>query len=165
MSTLSTAEAHSLHRHRAAGDDRETLARSPDVQTRRVFLAEDDPMLRTLFAETLVDAGFEVHTAADGVAMALLLSSPPDGQLPDVIVMDVRMPRVSGIDVLAELERRGLDMPVILVTGFGDPALYTQATSAGAVVVLDKPVGPDELATMVRLVATLGTRRRISRQR
>ena len=139
-------------------DDHETLVRCPDVQTRSVFLAEDDDELRALFVETLTDAGFEVHGAADGVAMALLLSSPPDGLMPDVIVTDVRMPRVSGIDLLAELERRGLNVPVILVTGFGDLSLYTKAASSGAVVVLDKPVEPDELITVVRLVANLGAR-------
>ncbi len=155
---------HDASHHVDDLDMLDTLVRSPDLQTRRVFLAEDDPLLRALFVETLIEAGFEVHSAADGLAMALLLSSPPGGHLPDVIVMDVRMPRVTGIDVLAELERRGLDVPVILVTGFGDAALYTKATAAGAVVVLDKPVEPEELATVVRLVANLGARRKGSRR-
>lgn len=119
----------------------------------RVLLAEDDPELRYLLGQELTLAGFQVQAAADGDGVFDLLRRPSPVGPPDVFVMDVRMPRMSGLDALRALRLGTLSQPVVLVTGFAEPALHAEALASGASVVLDKPLDVGELTEMVRLLA------------
>jgi DNA-binding response OmpR family regulator len=67
--------------------------------------------------------------------------------MPDALVLDVRMPGTSGVDVLTELRAAGWQTPVILISGFGDEALRASALRLGAAAVLEKPFDFDELTT------------------
>jgi CheY-like chemotaxis protein len=128
----------------------------PDAERVRghVLLAEDDPDLRALFARALRDAGFEVHTAADGqeVLAVLAEAAREHAAMPEVIVMDVRMPRKSGLDALRDIRTMGWPQPVVLVTGYGDPTLHAMASELGAAVILDKPVDREDLVAVVELL-------------
>ena len=110
-----------------------------------VFLAEDDPDLRRMLASGLADAGFSVVSAGDGRALLRLLTAASRGEvpLPDALVMDIRMPHCSGLDVLGALRLADWRQPVVMITGFGDAHVHETAAQYGASVIVDKPATAD----------------------
>src|SRR6185437_15895369 len=76
---------------------------------------------------------------------------------PAVAVLDARMPRISGLDVLRALTDAGSKTRVILYTGYGDDALLSDALDAGVAGVLDKDAPPDDLLRAIKIVAEGGT--------
>lgn len=122
----------------------------------RVFLAEDDDEMRSLLCGALRQDGYEVVEARDGGEMLerVRIAYQNAEDAPDVIVMDVRMPKLSGLGLLSAIRRARWSTPVILITGFGDSVLHEQAKSLGATVVFDKPFDLDDLRTAVLNVAT-----------
>lgn len=123
-----------------------------------VFLAEDHPDLRRTFVEALRDAGFDVLSASTGHDMLKLLTSAARNEVPvpDAIVMDIRMPRCSGIDVLRALRLAEWKQPVVMMTAFGDPEIHERAASYGASVVLDKPFDAEDLVGMLDILLCSG---------
>lgn len=122
--------------------------------TPRILLAEDDDEMRLLLGEALEEAGYEVNETEDGTtALASLRALARHGAgMPDALVLDVRMPGSSGVDVLTELRAAGWQTPVILISGFGDEALRASALRLGAAAMLEKPFDFDELATALSVV-------------
>jgi len=122
----------------------------------RILLAEDDAEMRALVAGALRADGYEVVEAKDGEELLRWIESTAqaDGRNPfAVIVSDVRMPGLSGMDVLAVLQCSYRVTPVILITAFGDEELHAEAAELGAVAVFDKPFDLDDLRSAVRAVA------------
>ena len=118
----------------------------------RVLMAEDDAPLRTMMAAALRRAGCEVTEATDGAQMlALLEEASRRGNLEayHVIVSDVRMPNLSGIDALSALRKAQRTTPVILVTGYDTEETYATACELGAIAVLDKPIDLEQLRAAV----------------
>ena len=119
-----------------------------------VILAEDDTEFRRLLASVLQQEGYEVVEAPDGLALLASLENTltvrrerPDAFL---VVADVRMPGLSGLDVLAILRCATWRTPVILITAFGDEATHAEGQELGAVAVLDKPFDVDVLRAAVK---------------
>lgn len=73
-----------------------------------------------------------------------------DGARPDCIVSDVRMPGMSGLELVAELKKRGEDCPILLLTGHGDIQMAVQAIKTGALDFIEKPFDPERLIDAVR---------------
>lgn len=126
-----------------------------DVPLQRdVLLAEDDADLRRLLAETLRAEGFCVVECPNGLALTeRLVSRLEAGERPfDLVVSDVRLPGVTGLSVLEELsywdELR--NMPMVLITAFGDPRLRELARRFGAITLLEKPFAMTDLMRVVR---------------
>ena len=119
------------------------------------MIAEDDAELRSLLADTLVEDGCVVRTAADGRELLAMLSAVSRGEMPmpSLIVMDVGMPRCSGMDVLTALRLAEWEVPVVIITGFGDGELHANAGTLGAAIVLDKPFELDTLRELVRILS------------
>lgn len=115
----------------------------------RVFLVEDDEIVRKGSAQALSLAGMEVRSFADAETAVETLAY----ERPDVVVSDVRLPRASGLDVLREVLQRDRELPVILVTGHGDVAMAVQAIREGAYDFIEKPFSSDRLASTVRRAA------------
>lgn len=116
-----------------------------------VLLAEDDPAFRRLLQEALEEQGLEVLPTTDVGSLLDLLGSVALGLLPmpDLLLTDQRLPGGLGLEVLAELRRSGWDLPCVLITAFGDPALHARAEALG-VISLDKPLDVDTLAAGLR---------------
>jgi DNA-binding response OmpR family regulator len=119
-----------------------------------VLLAEDDAAFRRLIASVLEEDGYEVVEAEDGVALLACIESVltvrrerPGGFL---VVADVRMPGLGGLDVLAILRCAKRTTPVILITAFGDEPTHAEGRELGAVAVFDKPFDVDRLRAAVR---------------
>ncbi|HYX92402.1 MAG TPA: response regulator [Myxococcaceae bacterium] len=123
-----------------------------DVDSVRVFVAEDQPEMRALIARVLRQDGYEVIEAGDGTALidSLVRSMVDDARMPDLIITDIRMPGASGLDVAARLRRSDWTTPIIFITAFGDDQAHAEARRLGAVGCLDKPFDLDELRAMVR---------------
>lgn len=125
--------------------------------TRRpcVVLAEDDREMRMLVATTLRRAGWDVVEAGDGVdlleCVAWVTGARDDGS-DCVLVSDIRMPGMSGLDALERLREIGWAGGIILITAFGDEATHTRASELGATMVLDKPFDLDTLCEAIRQV-------------
>ncbi len=110
-----------------------------------VLIVEDEAALARLYVRALVAAGYRVDHASDGAAgLALLLAGSYD-----VVLSDVCMPRMGGLDLLAEIRLKRPDVPVILMTALLDADLYARAREMGSVRYLLKPVGLEKLANAV----------------
>ncbi len=130
--------------------------RAQNHQPLRVLIVEDDSEMRALITEQLRRSGFEVVPAEDGLeaidCLRHSLSSGTGGGF-DVVVADIRMPGLNGLELLADLRRTHWDPPVILITAFGSPETHQEAKRLGAWAVLDKPFGFEQLQAAIRNAA------------
>lgn len=121
----------------------------------RVLVVEDELPLARLYVRALVAAGYRVDHAPDAAGALRLLR----GDSVDLVVSDVCMPGMSGLDLLNEVRAKWPDIPVILVTAQLDADLYSRAREMGTVRYLLKPVALEKLANAVengiKLRATL----------
>lgn len=123
--------------------DQESAPAAP----RRVVVAEDESLIRLDIVETLRDNGFDVvGEAGDGetaVALATELR-------PDLVVMDVKMPKLDGISAAAQLTKDHI-APVVLLTAFSQKDLVERATEAGALAYVVKPFTPSDLLPAIEI--------------
>jgi CheY-like chemotaxis protein len=119
----------------------------------RVLLAEDDFELRRMVASLLSADGYEVIEVADGEQLLNYLASTKrqHGQLedPDLIISDICMPQLDGLQVLERLRRADVSTPVVLMTAFANHNISEQADALGAVTLLSKPFEIDDLRMIV----------------
>jgi CheY-like chemotaxis protein len=120
-----------------------------------VLLAEDDRAMREFIAAVLRRDGYDVVEASDGTELverlAPMLRQPFDPRVRiALIISDVRMPGLTGLQVLETLRWAEWSTPIILITAFGDEATHRQARAHGATAVFDKPFALDELRAAVR---------------
>jgi len=106
-----------------------------------VFVIDDDPSMRTAIKELIEAVGMSCQTFGSG--QELLAADLPD--IPRSLVLDVRLPGLSGLHLQRELMERGINMPIIFITGHGDIPMTVQAMKAGAVEFLTKPFRDQEL--------------------
>jgi len=111
-----------------------------------VLLVDDDPAVAKVLGALLGQAGLSVHTATRGEEALALLSRKPI----DVVVSDVRMPGMGGMELLAEVGRSWPDMPVILLTAHGTVPLAVEAMKAGAADFALKPFDREEILFSIR---------------
>jgi len=126
----------------------------------RVLLAEDDDELRWALAEFLEGSGYRVYAVRDGRALlehlgAAMLFEKRDAP-PDVIIADIRMPCLSGMQLLENVKGCGWATPVVVMSAFGDDDARKRAASLGAAAFLDKPIDTDHLQRILREVVEPG---------
>jgi CheY-like chemotaxis protein len=136
-----------IHEARRPGD----YLTDPELFPPRILLAEDDAEMRALVSGDLRRVGYSVVECADGAALLKKLdaASRNEGLGVDLVVADVRMPELTGLEALEQL--RGADpfTPCIVVTAFGSAETRRAAARLGAIAVLDKPF---EIQDLLRLV-------------
>jgi len=106
-----------------------------------VFVVDDDLSIRDALTSLIRSVGLRVETF--GSAREFLTRQPPDA--PGCLVLDVRLPGLSGLDLQRELAAAQITMPIIFITGHGDIPMTVQAMKAGAVEFLTKPFRDQEL--------------------
>ena len=106
-----------------------------------VFVVDDDTAMRTSLQDLVRSVGLTVH--AFGSAREFLQSERPDA--PGCLVLDVRLPGESGLDLQQELAKSAIHLPIVFVTGHGDIPMTVRAMKAGAVEFLSKPFRVQDL--------------------
>lgn len=112
-----------------------------------VFVVDDDLPMRDSIQSLVRSVGLEVRLF--GSAREFLQIKRPDA--PGCLVLDVRLPGESGLDLQNELAKSHVDLPVIFVTGYGDIPMTVQAMKAGAVEFLSKPFRAQDLLDAIQL--------------
>lgn len=107
-----------------------------------VYIVDDDPGIHAWARNLCEERGLACRAFADGEEF---LAAAADLD-PGCVLLDMRMPRTSGIEVQAELARRGIAMPVIAITGYGDVGVAVQSMKLGALDFLEKPFSQELLA-------------------
>ncbi len=118
-----------------------------DPNAPHILLAEDDPAMRDLLAFCLYQAGYRVTSCSDGLSLLERLEA---GGGIDLVITDVRMPAMTGLEVLEATLDSQHRPPTICMTAFGDQTTHEQARRLGAVRVLDKPFDIETLVEIVR---------------
>ena len=112
-----------------------------------VFVIDDDPSVRSAVKFLLSTVGLQAETFDS--ADSFLRKSPPD--VTSCLVLDVRLPGLSGLDFQRELAARNIRMPIVFLTGHGDIPMSVRAMKAGAVEFLTKPFRDQDLLDAVRV--------------
>ena len=121
-----------------------------------VFVVDDDASIREALKSLFESVG--LHVKVIGAATAFLNSQLPD--IPSCLVLDVRLPGLSGLDFQDELARANIHMPIIFITGHGDIPMSVRAMKAGAVEFLTKPFRDQDLLDAVRVALERDRKRR-----
>ena len=116
-----------------------------DVEEPVVLVVDDDRAMREGLKSLLESVGLQV--ALFDSAQGLMQSKLPDA--PSCIILDIRLPRVSGLDFQAELAKADIHVPIIFITGYGDIPMSVKAMKAGAVDFLTKPFRDQDLLDAV----------------
>jgi CheY-like chemotaxis protein len=143
---MAQAETFTVREERYGKDQvgREEAWLSP--RPTRVLVAEDDEEMRRLICSSLRKDGYEVLEAKNGLEFVSFLSAFDSAaapyvkrDAPDLIITDVRMPGLTGLEVLEGLRHLNWSVPVVLITAFGDRETHEEAERLGVVAVFDKP--------------------------
>jgi FixJ family two-component response regulator len=111
-----------------------------------VFVVDDDPSVRRSIERVIQPTGFKVETFQS--AAEFLRRQHPEG--PTCVVLDVRLPGLSGLDLQRELTKAGINLPIIFITAHGDIPMTVRAMKGGAVEFLTKPFRPEHLLNAIR---------------
>ena len=116
-----------------------------------LLLVDDDDLFRESLGLNLIDEGYEVTSLGNGRDALAYLEG---GGAADVVLLDWRMPNLTGLDVLRCLRRAGITIPVIFLTALSDDIYEEAALEGGAVDFIDKTCGTEELVQ--RLTRIIG---------
>jgi len=135
--------------------------------TRRLLIVDDEPDLRWMLRGLFEDEGFDVQEATDGAeALRLLHAAVGADELPDVVLSDMRMPNVSGIELLRDAHRSFPDLPVVLLSAVEDLATAVDAVKEGAFDYQSKPFDQERLLlTVARAAEQHALRREVQQLR
>jgi CheY-like chemotaxis protein len=119
------------------------------MERMRALVADDDPEMLAAVAEALRQRGFEVCEVSDGVELIERLAADP---APDLLITDVAMPWMSGIQVALATRSAGLKMPIVVITALRDSRIEQQVAALGPhAALLRKPFDLEQLDAMVDL--------------
>ena len=126
-----------------------------------VFVIEDDDSMRRALARLIRSVGLQVEAFTS--AQEFLSHPPPEG--PSCLVLDIRLPGLSGLQLQESLNQYGMGIPIIFITGHGDVPMSVQAMKAGAVDFLQKPVNDQQLLDAVHRALSNDRKKRSQRAR
>lgn len=113
---------------------------------RNVFLVDDDAAVCHALSVFLEASGYRVSTFSSAESFL----EGVEGILEGVMLLDQRMTGMSGLELQGELDKRGIDLPIIFITGHGDVRMSVKAVKAGAIDFLEKPFSNDDLLVSIR---------------
>lgn len=121
----------------------------------RVFIVDDDSAVCESLSALLESEGFAATAFPGATEFLDALKPNPQG----CVILDINLPQISGLDLQGMLKERGVDLPIIFLTGFGDVPKATAGLKAGAVDFLEKPVDNEVLLEAVRKALEIGVQR------
>ena len=113
-----------------------------------IVLIDDEPIIHQALGSFLCRSGHQIHSAADGSEGIALASECK----PDLIISDIRMPGIDGLELLEKLKMRTPTTPVVLITGHGDVTTAISALDKGAFAYMRKPVKLEELVAVIERI-------------
>jgi two-component system response regulator AtoC len=116
------------------------------MSIRRILVVDDEEPMRHILTHMLSTAGFDVRAVGDGASALREIEASE----PDLVLTDVRMPGMSGIELLAEIHRRSPGLMVIVMSAYGSIESAIEAMKAGAYDYISKPFRPDEVVLVLR---------------
>ena len=119
-----------------------------------VHVVDDDDAIRRALTTLARSAGYEARAYASGEAALAALTSESAG----CVVTDVRMPGMSGLDLQAALRARGVDLPVIVITGHGDVPMAVRALKQGAADFIEKPFDDEAFLSSIAMAVAADAR-------
>ena len=152
--TRESADAQLGYNHGPVGSDlRDSQALGLSGHPVRVVFVDDDDDYREAMTGELTDLGFDVVSLGDGDSMFEYFG---DGGAADVVVLDWRLPGASGVDLLGQSRRRGIHVPIIVLTGMLATTYENAALDNGAVDFVNKSRGATVLAKRIGLIVAAG---------
>jgi two-component system, OmpR family, response regulator MprA len=126
-----------------------------------VLVADDDGALRAALRSILAGDGYDVLEASDGAETLALLGAAADdvGPVPDIVVLDICMPELSGLGILSAMKRLAFPVPTVVMTAFSDRSVDVLAQKLGALRVLHKPFDLEDVRSAVLEAALLPKKR------
>lgn len=121
-----------------------------------VFIVDDDVSMRRALTNLFESVGLKVE--AFGSAPQLLQAKPPE--VPSCLVLDIRLPGASGLDLQSDLAKANIQTPVIFITGHGDIPMTVRAMKSGAIDFLTKPVRDQDILDAVQAAIERDRKRR-----
>lgn len=120
---------------------------------KHIMLAEDQETTRTTFTSVLQRAGYEVTPVPDGrIALSKILALEKEGRQIDLLITDIRMEGLDGLQLTDQLEKLRIRVPVLAITGYGDKDLVVELMRHGCSDYLEKPFEAMELLEKVAKV-------------
>jgi two-component system response regulator AtoC len=123
------------------------VAKQGNRDQERILVADDDAAIVAVLTELLTEDGYSVESVSSGTAVLDKLQTDADY---DLLLVDVQMPGVNGLDLLERLRAGGNDIPVIMITGHGTSSIAIRAMQMGAYDYLQKPFDIDEVSVVVK---------------
>jgi len=125
--------------------------------TRRILIVDDEPAVLALLRRIVATVHVEILAARSGAeALAIARRSPLD-----LVILDVRLPDISGMEVLRRVRKIDDSVPVIMVTSYGSPESVRASMKLGAFDYLTKPFDSEEIRRLAREALATGARRRL----
>src|SRR5690606_8317177 len=119
-----------------------------NFDSKKILIVDDEQPIRMLLDYNLKQAQYETVSAADGEEAVL----KAEMEKPDLILLDLMLPKMDGIDVCKTLRQRGLDIPIIMLTAKGDELDKVLGLESGADDYMTKPFSPREVVARVKAV-------------
>ncbi len=113
---------------------------------KRLLIVEDDAEMRRLLMDEMVEEGYNVTPAADGSEAALLVTR----QAFDLVITDMKMPRLGGLELLPLIRKTAGGTPVVMITAFGDWTSFIEAHERGATEFISKPFQMQQFKDTIR---------------
>jgi FixJ family two-component response regulator len=147
---------HDIHHGKRAVQNRPITGPDPNSEEPVVLVVDDDEAMREALRSLLRSVGLRVEIFRS--AAAFLQADLPAA--PTCILLDVRLPGQSGLDLQAELIREDIHIPIIFITGHGDVPMTVKALKAGAIDFLEKPFRDQDLLDAISAAIDLDRKRR-----
>jgi DNA-binding NtrC family response regulator len=128
--------------------------RSMKRAEKTILLVDDDPDFLQSVEEAMENLGYRVIAKTDGPSALSVLQA---GAAVDVVITDYRMPGMNGLEFMSALRKKGLSMPMILLSAHSEVEIYFKALNLGAFEVTNKPISMKELSAIVRAALSCPT--------
>jgi CheY-like chemotaxis protein len=121
------------------------------MKVKHIILAEDEKPIRTTLTLVLEKAGYKVTAVKNGnEALDLLVSSNLKSGPVDLLITDIRMPGITGMELIDQLNENNINLPIMVITGFKSKEMVLQLMRKGCSNLIEKPFEPDEVLLRVR---------------
>ena len=115
------------------------------MTSKKILIIDDDMTALDIVDFLFEDEGFDVIRRADGSTALECV----EAENPDIILIDLMMPRMSGQEAVREIRAKGITAPIVVFTAVDDPEIHQEALDAGSNIVLTKPCKPETLVSQI----------------